>query len=380
MYTNISYWEQTSFFSGYDVMIIGSGIVGLNAALHLKLQQPKLKVGILESGFLPSGASTKNAGFACFGSVSEIIDELRTTSEEEVLQVVEMRWKGLLKLKETLGLKAIDYQQLGGYEIFKKQEKLFSEECIDQIDYLNKLLKNIIGQSDIYAVSNEKIADFGFSNIDSMIMNRCEAQIDTGKMMFSLMAIVEGLGVSIFNNCKLLSMDKLHPDSLLKTNQGDFRTKKVIMASNAFIGDFYPELNVVPGRGQVLVTEPIANLKINGTFHYDKGYYYFRNINNRILLGGGRNINFKAEETTEAGITDPVQSALEDLLYQTIIPNQKPKVEYRWSGVMAFGDKLKPIITEIEPGIFCAVRCNGMGVAMGSLSGEQVAELVMNEI
>ena len=31
----------------------------------------------------------------------------------------------------------------------------------------------------------------------------------------------------------------------------------------------------------------MKNLKIKGSFHYEKGYYYFRNIDNRILLGGG---------------------------------------------------------------------------------------------
>jgi len=380
MQDNFSYWEQSTFFSGYDVVIIGSGIVGLSAALHLKSNQPKLKIGILESGFLPSGASTKNAGFACFGSVSELLDELTTTSESEVMQVVEMRWKGLCKLRETLGDQALDYQQLGGYEIFKRGDSLLSDACIEQIPYLNQLLKDVIRKPDIYAVSNEKIAGFGLANVDSMILNRYEAQIDTGKMMSALLQKVKSLGISVYNNCKLIQLIKNHPEFILKTSQGDYRSKKVIMATNAFIGDFYPELRVVPGRGQVLVTEPIPGLKISGTFHYDQGYYYFRNIHDRILLGGGRNLDFKAEETTDYGTTERVQSALEELLYETIIPQQRPRIEYRWSGVMAFGEQLKPIIRQLEPGVFCAVRCNGMGVAMGSLSGEQVADLLISEL
>jgi hypothetical protein len=43
---------------------------------------------------------------------------------------------------------------------------------------------------------------------------------------------------------------------------------------------------------------------------------------------------------------------------------------------MGFGKDLKPIVKEISPGLFCAVRCNGMGIAMGSLLAEQVADLV----
>ena len=66
MPTELSYWEKESFFSNYDAIVIGSGIVGLNAAIHLKKTAPSLKIVILEKGFLPTGASTKNAGFACF--------------------------------------------------------------------------------------------------------------------------------------------------------------------------------------------------------------------------------------------------------------------------------------------------------------------------
>ena len=43
---------------------------------------------------------------------------------------------------------------------------------------------------------------------------------------------------------------------------------------------------------------------------------------------------------------------------------------------MGFGKDLKPIVKEISPGLYCAVRCNGMGVAMGSLLGEQVADII----
>ena len=37
------------------------------------------------------------------------------------------------------------------------------------------------------------------------------------------------------------------------------------------------------------------------------------------------------------------------------------------------------LVKQIQPNIFCAVRCNGMGVAMGSLVGEEVAELALRD-
>src|SRR5476649_1665106 len=119
---NYSYWEQTAFLNEADVIVIGSGIVGLNAALHLKNLSPKLNVLVLERGFLPSGASTKNAGFACFGTVSEQLEMIKKSSAEEMVKLVDYKWRGLQRLRDNLGDENIRYQQHGGYELFMDGE------------------------------------------------------------------------------------------------------------------------------------------------------------------------------------------------------------------------------------------------------------------
>ncbi|MDP3467123.1 MAG: FAD-dependent oxidoreductase [Daejeonella sp.] len=371
-----SYWEQKSFLSGFDVIIIGSGIVGLNAALHLKSGRPSLKIGVLESGFLPAGASTKNAGFACFGSISELINEMESRSESELLEMISMRWRGLKKLRNNLGDSAICFEQNGGYEVFKESEANQANLCIEKISWFNTFLKPVIGKHDIYADFGDKIAGFGMRGIRNIIKNKYEGQIDTGKMMKALLSKVQSLGVTVFNNCPVQNIEESSGNKIIHSSQGSFNSKSVILATNAFIKNLIPELDVIPGRGQVLITEPIKDLKIKGTFHYNKGYTYFRNIDDRILLGGGRDLDFIGEETTEPGVTVIIQNELEKLLYETLLPGQKPKIEYRWSGVMGFGKELKPIVKEVSPGLYCAVRCNGMGLAMGSLLGEQVADLI----
>jgi len=371
-----SYWEQKSFFSGFDVIIIGSGIVGLSASLYLKLRQPSLKIGIIESGFLPAGASTKNAGFACFGSISELENELNSSSEDEVLSMIDMRWRGLEKLRNNLGDSALCFEQNGGYEVFKNTEADFANHCIEKIPWFNAFLNSVIRKHDIYAVSSDKIAESGMKGIFKIIKNKYEGQLDTGKMMKALLSKVQGMGVNVFNNCLVQKIDDTSHYKNIISSQGVFKSRSVIVATNAFAKNLIPELDVIPGRGQVLITEPIKDLKIKGTFHYNRGYTYFRNIDNRILLGGGRNLDFKGEETYEPGINPIIQQELEKLLYETIIPGNNAKIEYRWSGIMGFGKDMRPILKEVSPGLFCAVRCNGMGVAMGSLLGEQVADLI----
>lgn len=64
----LSYWERKTFLKDIDYIVIGAGIVGFSCAYHLKEKFPSAKVVVLERGYLPTGASSKNAGFACFGS------------------------------------------------------------------------------------------------------------------------------------------------------------------------------------------------------------------------------------------------------------------------------------------------------------------------
>lgn len=90
-----SYWEVKEWFKNIDFTIVGSGIVGLNCAFYLRQKYPNAKILIIEKGVLPQGASTKNAGFACFGSLSELIDDMKRHTEEEVFNLVKKRLKGL---------------------------------------------------------------------------------------------------------------------------------------------------------------------------------------------------------------------------------------------------------------------------------------------
>jgi len=379
---NLSHWELDTYFRNNDVTIIGSGIVGLNAALHLKTAQPKLKILVLERGFLPSGASTKNAGFACFGSVSELLDDLKHHTEEEVFALVERRFKGLKRLRKNLGDKPIDYLGLGGFEVFGKGDEITHLECSSKIEYLNKKLQTITGKRETYLRSDKKIKQLKINDINHIIENTAEGQIDAGKMMFSLTKKVQSLGVNIINGIEIDSFENMAKDVLLKIkNNLEFSTKRLLICTNGFAKQLLPSYPVIPARAQVMITSPIKNLKLKGAFHYNKGFYYFRNIGNRVLIGGGRNLDLTGEETSEFGITEQIQHRLEEMLRTIIIPYAKDYViENRWSGIMGLGPQKTSIIKKVDGNIFCAVRMGGMGIAIGSLVGEDAAGLVLKSL
>jgi glycine/D-amino acid oxidase-like deaminating enzyme len=372
---HFSYWEHKHFWKNWDFTVIGAGITGLTSAIFLKKRFPNASISVIERGILPQGASTKNAGFACFGSVSELLDDLQKNGEKSVFELVASRYNGLSLLKELLGEAKIDYQPCGGYEIFMDSEKHVYERCLGSLSYLNAEMVQVIGKQVFWDASNE-IEATGMSGISNMLVNRDEGTIDTGLMMKNLAAKAREVGIDILYGVEVERIDYESVKPEIYTNHGQISPKQVILTTNGLSEKLIPKKDVRPARAQVLLTSPIENLKIKGCYHHDRGYNYFRAVDNRILLGGGRHLDIGGEETTEMATTLKIQEYLEEFLKAVILPDAEFSIEMRWSGIMGVGDTKEVIIDKIGPAAYRAVRLGGMGVALGSHVGKAVAEMV----
>ena len=374
MSLNLSFWEHKTWLEDIDFAIVGSGIVGLSCALELRDMHPNAKIVVFERGVLPSGASSKNAGFACFGSVSEILEDLKSHSEEEVIALIRKRVEGLKQLRSRLGDNVIDYQQHGGYELFPENQEQLYEKCRTQLIYVNELAKEAISsKKDIFIIKNDP---FSFKNVQNeLIFNQFEGQLDTGKMMNALLQHCVKHDILILNSTKIDGFSAKNDQILMNLDHfKEIYTKKLFIATNGFAKQLLNE-EVLPARAQVLITKPIPNLHLQGTFHLDRGYYYFRNIENRILFGGGRNLDIEGETTTDMELTEPIQEQLEYLLKTVILPNTRFEIDRRWSGIMGVGNQKSPIVKKLQDHVYCGIRLGGMGVAIGSLVGKELAEL-----
>ncbi|WP_411029246.1 NAD(P)/FAD-dependent oxidoreductase [Spongiimicrobium sp. 3-5] len=369
---NLSYWEYKTWLSHIDFTVIGSGIVGLNCALNLRKRFPKAKILVLEKGILPQGASTKNAGFACFGSISEILSDLKEHSPEDVISLVKKRWDGIQLLRNNLGDSEMDFQNHGGHELFLEHHEELYQHCLANMEEVNLMLQSVFGKKAFNTHPNT----FRFKGIQhNYVTNSFESQIDTGKMMVSLLNKVRNNDIGVLNAINVETYCEIDGQVAIKTDKFEFKSGKLFIATNGFASKWLGK-KVKPARAQVLITKPIENLHIKGTFHLDQGYYYFRNIHNRILFGGGRNLDFKGEETTEFKETEKIQNQLERLLEQVILPDMAFEIDQRWSGIMGIGQQKKPIVRQMSDNTFCGVRMGGMGVAIGSLVGKELADLL----
>jgi gamma-glutamylputrescine oxidase len=157
-----------------------------------------------------------------------------------------------------------------------------------------------------------------------------------------------------------------------------FTCGKVAYCTNAFTKHFFPDMEIAPGRGQVLCTSPIPDLPFKGVFSFDEGYYYFRNFENRIIFGGGRNIDFEGETTAEFGINDKIMKQLEFYLSEMIVPEKEFTIDYRWAGIMAFGKNKLPIIKKVTERQVVGARLNGMGIALGIKIAEELSSMLLS--
>jgi glycine/D-amino acid oxidase-like deaminating enzyme len=363
-----SYWEQQSF-SYYDHIVVGAGIVGLSAAIELKEKYPQQRVLVLERGLLPTGASTRNAGFACMGSATELLDDLQHTPEADVVALFAARKRGLEILRTRLGDDKIGYKANGSYELVSEQEM----GVMNRLDYLNRLLQPITGNAAFRSADN-KIKEFGFagSYSQALIENTCEGELNTGMMMRALMDMAIQKGIVIKTGAEVTSFEEKESSVVVQVKDPhrhedcQLACSTLTICTNAFTKQLLPDADVIPGRGQVMITDVVPGLKIKGLFHFDKGYYYFREIDGRVLFGGGRNLDITGETTTHIGLNAQIQADLEQKLRDIILHETPFTIAQRWAGIMAFGESKWPIVKSFSHRVYGAFRMGGMGVALGS--------------
>lgn len=368
----LSFWEKNSFLN-YDCIIVGSGILGLSAACEIKEQFPDKEILVLERGIFPTGASTKNAGFLCFGSLTEILADIKLKGEENAVKLVEKRWIGINLLKMRIDENKMGFQNLGGYELIDSKYSF----ALEKIDYVNNLLKNIF-EEPVFSLKDGLINKFGFNGdfVQSLVYSPYESQIDTGQMMKTLVNYSQFLGIHIINGCDVKEVDGNNVTVYhnILNESVIFKAEKIIVCANALTEMLVPGLKVKPGRGEVLITKPINNLKFKGIFHIDEGYYYFRNYGEQVIFGGGRNLDFEGEESTEFEFNEKIIADLRSKLDNIILPGQRYEIEDMWTGIMGFTENKLPKIQKISDNVTAAVSCNGMGIALSSYIAREIVK------
>lgn len=388
-----SYWEQTTFLRSPDVAIIGAGLTGLQAALAIKEQAPATDVLVIERAPIPRGASTRNAGFACFGAPTELLADLDAYGEASMVETVRERYAGVRSLEENFAHRGIDWEKNGGFEVV--DDASTAEMVRRRLPRLNALLEGVTGLAETWSEVDK--SDFAGNQLRPaatppalLLRTPLEAQLHPGKLVTLLLDDCHRAGVRFLFGCDVdeirgaaagdvLSPSK-HAVQITGAGWGTLTAGRALITVNAFARKLlpadFPE-QIRPVRNQVLLSKPLTDFPLRGCFHYHEGYVYFRNVgNDRLLIGGARHKAGAASETDQFGPNGIPEAFLLEKLNQWFPERTWADADFpvRWSGIIAQGDGKTPVLRFAAPGILVAGRLAGMGVALSAALARRAAD------
>jgi hypothetical protein len=378
MVMNWSFWEKDTWWENLDVLIVGAGITGLSTAISLKEAKPRLRIAVVDRNTWTGGASTRNAGFACFGSPTELLANEKQMGRDAMLQLVERRYQGLLLLRTRIGDAALRFAPCGGHEIFLAEDGPAYQECLGALDGLNQGLKDILPYSPAFFPSKPGL---GWAWGDAKLISApAEGRIHPGRMVEALATMATSKGVLVATGVKVSRWWDADDHVKVVIGEGnEVSVGQLILTTNGFTPELFPQLPVQPGRNQVLITTPIGGLTWDGCFHYQQGYGYLRRVGDRVLIGGFRHLDRERESTGVLGENEDLINHMKAWLSENILPARGWEVEMTWSGILGLGDTPAPLLGHVSNRVIAAVRLGGMGVALGSLLGQGAAMLALEK-
>ena len=359
----LSIWEKSGWIQEPDAIVLGTGIVGMNTALELRALHPDWHIVMLDRSAF-GGASTRNAGFACFGSPSELAEDLESLGTEALVKLVDMRWAGLNALKATWNKADLGYTPCGALEAFTDQAQF--ERITGMLPALNALLEPVFDAPPFQRLSDAEIAQRGLKRVCGAISSPLEGALDTGKMVRAMRRSLTEQGIEVIHGIEATELHRANERWSVSTMAGSIQTERVFVCTNAWASAML-DVDVAPAPNVVVVSQPLPHLALNQTLHHDRGYVYARAVRGRLLIGGGRNWN--CDDDAERG------QMLVHWAQTHIQGAERFDIDHQWVGQLGVGAQRMPIVKELEQGLYVGVRLGGMGVAIGTNVGRALARL-----
>jgi len=361
-----------------DVIVVGAGFTGLRVATTLKTTRPEWRVVILESLAQGAAASNRNAGFACFGSPGELISDIDEMGMDAAADLLSLRFEGIRSLQTYLDEHGLTSATDGGNEVFEVDRQLDLETIRSRWENLRELWERAGLPADLWVEED-------FTGLSSQLLSygfhtKHEFGIDPQELYDSLERRANLVGVSIYRG---VTLEELHAGDNgfhLTTSSGAWKSPCIALCTNAGRTPNFTE-GLYPGRGQIVVTEPLKELPFHGNYHMERGYYYFRNVGDRLLIGGGRHLYQEEEMTRDLNPSPRLIEHLKGYVEETLLPGRKVQIEYAWSGTMGFhrlGGK-KPLLDRVQKGVYRCVGFGGMGVALSNSAATKLSTMILND-
>ncbi|MDQ0324964.1 gamma-glutamylputrescine oxidase [Rhodopseudomonas julia] len=356
-----------------DICVIGGGLAGLSAALHLA--EAGTRVVLLEADRLGYGASGRNGGQIHSGQRRDILwlEKHYGFARAKALWQVGEEAKALVRsLAARFGCKITN----GLIDVFhrpadEKENAHFVETLRERYDY-----------PDIEVLSREAAAEaVGSPSYYGGCRDRGAGHLDPYAFLLGLAGATEAAGASLFEDSPALSYRKENGRFCVQTPSGEVTAERLIVTTNGRSGPFEA---VTRGRtvgvnSFMVATEPLGDLENTvlpgGECASDSYFvicYWRKSADGRLLFGGG--------ESSAGRIPSDIGSFVRPHFLRVYPQLKDIKIAHGWGGVVSITPARMPFIREIAPGVMAAAGFSGQGVALAPYVGKLLAEEALGRV
>jgi len=359
----------------FDACIVGGGISGLSAALHLA--ERGMRVALLEARHLGFGGSGRSGGQSIFGYACEMSTLEKAVGLADARRLWDVAVEGMRLQRELIARHAIDCDYTPGHMIVglkrRHDESLRAEldSLATRYDYHSLRL---IGREELRGI----IASERYS---SALFDADGGHLHPYRYTLGLGRAAAAAGATIFEDSWVTRLEVAqHPgaDNLAHTAHGSVRARHLLIAGGALLGRLVPSLarKLIDIGTYVAATQPLGEeraraLITNNAAVADMNWildYFRRSADHRLLFGG---------RVTYSGI-DPFDSGrVLRARMATVFPQlTEARIEYAWGGYLDITLNRAPHFGRLGPNAYFVQGLSGHGMVISGMAGRLASEVI----
>jgi gamma-glutamylputrescine oxidase len=379
-------WEPFAPLAGQtraDACVIGGGITGLSAALHLR--ERGMSVALLEAEYLGFGGSGRSGGQSIFGYACEQSTLEKEVGKADARRMWDISIEGMTLQRELIARHSIDCHYVPGHMIvgLKPRHDAALREELENLarDYDYTSLRLIEREELRTIVQSERYT--------SALLDTNGGHLHPLRYTRGLGAAAARAGVSIHENTRVTNIDVAQhatADTVVRVTgadgaQGTVRARHLVVAGGALLGRLVPALarKLISIGTYVAATEPLGEeraraLITNNAAVADMNWiidYFRRSADHRLLFGG---------RVSYSGV-DPFDSArvLRRRIAAVFPQLAAAKVEYAWGGFLDITTNRAPHFGRLGPNAYFLQGLSGHGMVISGIAGKLVSEAIAGE-
>src|SRR5258708_18234389 len=354
-----------------DVTVLGGGIAGCAAALHLTKRG--YKVALLEARAIGFGASGRSGGQTIFGLAASRQKLEREVGREDARRLFDLSIEALDLTQSLIREHAIDcdyrpnHLHLAVKPRHVRELEQWTRELRDDYGYASERLGNRAELQD--HVRSDRYL--------SGLLDPRSGHLQPLTYTQGLARAAETAGAVIYENSEVLRDDD-GAEGRVHTAQGTVRCAHLVLCGNAYIGAVAPALaRRILGVGTyIIATEPLGEERARGLLPSNAAVAdinwildYFRRSQDHRLLFGGR-VSYSAVQPPRLAESTRVR------MVRAFPSLADVKVANAWGGYLGITMSRTPDFGRLAPNVYYLQGFSGHGVALAGLAGKLVSEAV----